>query len=245
MKHGNIKKGKAVKINTPFIISLSLIAILVAGYFFIPPYKNGIDDAYRVLTSKNEKLVREWVEQFGIGGPIVLILLMVLQMFLFVVPNILVMMISIVSYGPIWGSVISFLGVFASSSVGYAIGRKLGPYTLNRLVSQKILVKLVSFLENYGVGAIAITRLASLSNDSLSIAAGLLRMSYRKYILATLTGIAPLIVLLAIYGKNGKIEKALVWIAAISMVLLIVYIIIDKRRKKKNHLVHKRKDSTH
>ena len=58
-------------------------------------------------------------------------------------------------------------------------------------------------------------------------------MTYRKYILATLSGITPLIVLLAIYGKNGKIEKALIWIAAISMVLLIVYIIIDKRRKNK------------
>jgi len=243
MKHGNIQQGKTLKINTPLIISLSFLVVLVGGYFIIPAYKNGIDEAFSVLTSKDEKLIREWVEQFGIGGPIVLILLMVLQMFLFVVPNILVMMISIVSYGPIWGSVISFLGVFASSSVGYTIGKKLGPYTLNKLVSKKILVKLVTFLENYGVGAIAITRLASLSNDSLSIAAGLLRMSYRKYILATLAGITPLIVLLAIYGKNGRIERALIWIAGISMVLLIVYIIVDKRRKKKSHLDHKRRDS--
>jgi len=57
-------------------------------------------------------------------------------------------------------------------------------------------------------------------------------MNYRKYILATLSGITPLIMLLAIYGRNGKILKALIWIAAISLVLLIIYIVIDKRRKR-------------
>jgi uncharacterized membrane protein YdjX (TVP38/TMEM64 family) len=56
-------------------------------------------------------------------------------------------------------------------------------------------------------------------------------MSYRKYILATLAGIIPLIVLLAIYGKNGRIERALIWIAAISLVLLVAYIFIDKKKK--------------
>ncbi len=60
-------------------------------------------------------------------------------------------------------------------------------------------------------------------------------MNYRKYILATLSGITPLIMLLAIYGRNGKILKALIWIAAISLVLLIIYIVIDKRRKRNLH----------
>ena len=233
MQHDKKIEKKTFKVSTPLIISLSLLVILVAGYFIIPPYKHGIDRAFHVLTSKNERLIREWVEQFGIGGPIVLIVVMVLQMFLFIVPNILVMMIAIVSYGPVWGSVISLLGVFASSSIGYTIGKKVGPYTVNKIVSEKVLTRLADFIEHYGVGAIAITRLASLSNDSLSIAAGILKMSYHKYIIATMTGITPLVVLLAIYGKNGKIEKALIWIAAVSMVLLIVYIIIDKRRKKR------------
>jgi uncharacterized membrane protein YdjX (TVP38/TMEM64 family) len=58
-------------------------------------------------------------------------------------------------------------------------------------------------------------------------------MSYRKYILATLSGITPLVVLLAVYGKNGKIERALIWIAAVSLVLLVVYIVIDKKRRGK------------
>jgi uncharacterized membrane protein YdjX (TVP38/TMEM64 family) len=213
------------------LIVLSVIIILVACYFIFPGFKNGVNEIVNVLINKDEEEIEVWVEKFGIAGPLVLILIMVIQMFLFVVPNVLVMVISIVIYGPVWGSLISLVGVFCSSSLGYVLGRYLGPITVNKLIKVNTQNKIRAFIERYGVGAIAITRLAPLSNDSLSIVAGLLKMSYRKYILATLAGIIPLIVLLAIYGKNGRIERALIWIAAISLVVLVAYIFIDKKKK--------------
>ncbi len=220
----------------PFIISFSLVAIVVASYFFIPGFNGFIDEGFDVLTSNDQARIQRWVSQFRLAGPVVLILVMILQMFLFVVPNVFVMMVAIISYGPLWGAVISFLGVFFSSSVGYSIGRYLGPVTVDKLLSKKAQLKTTEFVKNYGIPAIAITRICSLSNDSLSIVAGLLRMSYKKYILATIGGISPLIILLAIYGKNGKILKGLIWIAAASLIILIIYIIIDKRRKKRKQL---------
>ena len=216
----------------PLIISLSLLVILAALYFIIPSFQNFINEAFNVLTSDDQEKITRWVAQFKLAGPVVLILIMVVQMFLFVVPNVFLMMVAIISYGPVWGAVISFLGVFSSSSVGYMIGKYLGPVTVRKLMSDKAQKKTSEFIKNYGVAAIAITRISSLSNDSLSIVAGLLKMSYQKYILATLGGITPLIVLLAIYGRNGKIFNALIWIAAFSLVLLVIYIIIDKRRKR-------------
>ena len=217
--------------NLPLIISLPLLALLVACYFLFPAFQSFVNEAFDVLTSNDQKKIQQWVSQFGFAGPLALIVLMVIQMFLFVVPNIFVMIVAIISYGPIWGAIISFLGVFASSSVGYLLGRYLGPVTVKRLLSEKAQRKTSDFIQNYGVAAIAITRICSFSNDSLSIVAGLLKMSYKKYILATLGGITPLIVLLAIYGKNGRILTALIWIAAVSLVLLIIYIVIDKKRR--------------
>ena len=217
----------------PLFISLSLLAILLGCYFLIPTFQSGIIEAYKVLTSENPEKIREWVKQFGFIGPLMLVLMMVVQMFLFVIPNILVMMVAITCYGPVWGSVISLVGVFASSSFGYMIGRYLGRATINRFIGVKTQERISNFIKEYGVPAIAITRLSSLSNDSLSFVTGMLRMSYVKYILATLGGITPLIVLLALYGRNGKIEKALIWIAALSVVLLVVYILLDKRKKKR------------
>lgn len=216
----------------PLLVSLFLLAILVVFYFVIPSFQSFIKEAFDVLTGENEERIRQWVAQFKLAGPVMLILIMIAQMFLFVVPNIFIMMVAIISYGPFWGSVISFLGVFASSSTGYMIGKYLGPVTVHKLMNEKVQKKTSEFIKRYGVTAIAITRISSLSNDSLSIVAGLLKMNYRKYILATLAGITPLIILLAIYGKNGKILKALIWIAALSLLSLIIYIIIDKRKKR-------------
>lgn len=216
----------------PYLISISILAVLGLCYWLIPPFQQGVKEAYEILTSEDQQRIKEWVSQFGIAGPLILVVLMMVQMFLFVVPNVLVMMVSITCYGPIWGSVISLAGVFASSSLGYMIGRFLGPRTVDKFISEKTRHKISDFIKAYGVPAIAITRLSSLSNDSLSFVTGILKMNYRKYILATMGGITPLVVLLAIYGGNGQIEKALFWIAGISLVLLIAYIIIDKRRKK-------------
>jgi uncharacterized membrane protein YdjX (TVP38/TMEM64 family) len=217
----------------PLIISILVLAILAGCYFFIPSFQSAVKEAFETLTSEDEARIQAYVSQFGMLGPLVIIVAMVLQMFLFVIPNILLMMIAILSYGPVWGSLISLTGVFAASSLGYFIGSKIGPVTLNKLVSVSTQQKITQFIQEYGVGAIVITRLSSFSNDGLSIVAGLLKMTYRKYILSTLAGITPLIIMLAFFGKNGKIEKALIWISAVSLVLLILYIVLDKRRKKR------------
>jgi uncharacterized membrane protein YdjX (TVP38/TMEM64 family) len=217
----------------PIIVPLLLLTGLVGSYILFPSFQHAINEAFAALTSDEQARIQTWVAQFGLWGPVVLILAMIAQMFLFVVPNVLLMMIAIISYGPIWGSIISWVGVFASSSLGYLIGSKLSQVTLDKLVSRSTQEKNTEFVNDYGVGAVMITRLSSFSNDSLSFVAGGLKMSYGKYILATQTGITPLIVLLALFGKNGKIEKALLWIAVFSMILLIGYIMLDKRRKSK------------
>ena len=216
----------------PLLISLFVFSLAVLMYFIIPRFHDFIHEAFHVLTSSDRQRIRNWVEQFGLWGPLVFLVVMVLQMFMFVVPNVFLMMIAILSYGPFWGAVLSLGGVFLSSTIGYLIGKYLGPVTVHKLMSEKAEKKTADFINTYGVPAIAITRLSSLSNDSLSIVAGLLQMRYKSYILATLSGITPLIVLLAIYGNRGKILNALIWIAAVSLVLLAIYIVVDKRRKK-------------
>lgn len=228
------KKSKLNK--TPIFIYLSIAIILVVSYFSFPEFKQAINEAFDVLTGEDEDRMKNWVLTFGIFGPVIIIVAMVAQMFLFVIPNVLLMMIAIVSYGPVWGSVISFVGVFVASSLGYYIGSKLSPVTLNKFVKVSTQEKIGEFIGDYGVGAIVITRLCSFSNDALSFVAGLLKMNYRKYILSTLAGITPLIVLLAIFGKNDKIEWALLWITIASLVMLVVYIILDRRKKRRKKM---------
>ncbi|MEI6948781.1 VTT domain-containing protein [Paraflavisolibacter sp. H34] len=217
----------------PLGFSLLFFGLLAGLYFLVPSFQEFSREAFAVLTSENEQEIKSWIGQFGIAGPLVFIGIMIAQLFLLVVPNVLLIMIAIVSFGPVWGSLLSLAGLLASSTVGFLIGRYLGPVSVNKLLSEKTQAKTADFIRSYGVAAIALTRLSGLSNDSLSIVAGLLKMDYKKYIGATLVGFIPLLVLLALFGNNGKILNGLLWIGGISLVLLAVYIIIDKKRKKK------------
>src|SRR5690606_30704054 len=144
---------------SPLIISLLLLFLLFICYFFIPSFNEAIREAFNVLTSGDEKLIRDWVSQFGMWGPVVIILAMVASMFLFVVPNLLLLIISSLSYGPLWGSVISIIAVFVSSTVAYLLGYWLGPGVLRRLLKEDTHTKLTTLVKEYGVGAIVLFRL--------------------------------------------------------------------------------------
>jgi uncharacterized membrane protein YdjX (TVP38/TMEM64 family) len=216
-----------------FVSMLSLLGIAAGCYFLIPDFKAGVNQVFHILTSEDQDEIQDWVKKFGIFGPIVLILAMAFQMFLLIVPNILLFAIAIVCYGPVWGGLICLIGVFSSSSLGYFIGKKLGPRAIDRFVSQRIQNRIQFFVERYGIKAVAIFRLSTISADSLGFIAGILEMNYKKYIIATMSGVTPLIVLVAVYGTNGKLETALLWIAGISLVCLVVYYFIDKKRRNK------------
>jgi uncharacterized membrane protein YdjX (TVP38/TMEM64 family) len=210
--------------------ALFLITV-VACYFVFPGFQQGVNEAFEVITSEDKDQIRDWVQRFGMLGPIVLILSMAAQMFMLIIPNILLFAIAIICYGPVWGGLISLVGVFLSSSLGYVIGKKLGPRAIDRFVSQNTQEKIQAYIERYGMKAVMIFRLSSLSTDSLGFVAGILEMNYKKYILATLIGVTPVIVLIAIYGNNGRLETALIWLASISLVIFIIYIIVDRKRQ--------------
>ncbi len=225
----SVKKSKA-----PLFISLLIIATLLLSYFFIPSVQDFLNNSWNVLTSNDQDRIRAWVGNFGWIGPIVIILSMVIQMFLLVIPSIILMVVSILAYGPIWGSLIIFASIFTASSVGYLIGRYLGPVIVEKLIGQKSEKKISDFLENYGFWAIFITRINPiLSNDAISFVAGILKMNYWRFISATLTGIAPLTIFIAVLGRTTEgLKTGLIWGSVISLILFIAYVYWDKKRDK-------------
>lgn len=232
MKKKQPKKPRSKGEKSVLLISVAIVVLLVGCYFLIPAFHEGINNAFIVLTSDDQDRIRDWVKQFKAWGPVIIILSMVAQMFALLIPNLLLFIIAIVCYGPVWGPVICLTGVFLSSTIGYFIGRNLGPRAIDRFISENAKKKIKVFVERYGVKAIFIARFSSFSSDGISFVAGILEMSYRNYILSTLAGITPLLIILALYGLNGNIERALIWIAAISLIGLGLYIFLDRKKRR-------------
>lgn len=230
---GNEKQSENVKQSKwPLIISLGIVATLVVLYFAVPDVKNFFKEAFNILTSGNNQRISKWIDELGFWGPFFIILTMVVQMFLIVIPSPLLMLVSVLAYGPWWGTLISVSAIFTASSVGYFIGRYLGEVAIVRIVGNKKEKQIEFYVKKYGFWAVIITRLAPfLSNDAISFVGGILRMGYWKFIGATLTGILPLAALIGYLGENWeRLKTGLIWVSAISIVLFIGYVIYDRKK---------------
>lgn len=226
LKNNSVKKSKA-----PLYVSLGILVLLVASYFLIPAVNQFLNEAWSVLTSNDNERIRKWVGDFGWFGPLMLVVSMVAQMFLIIIPSVALMVVSILAYGPIWGSLIVLLAIFTASSIGYWIGRYFGPMIVERLIGHKSEKKIASFLDDYGFWAIIVTRINPfLSNDAISFVAGILKMGYWKFIGATIVGIIPLTIFIAIIGKStATLESGLLWGSIISLVIFGGYVYWDKK----------------
>ena len=231
----DIETASVSKSKAPLYISLALVASIVACYFLIPSAQEFMDNAWSVLTSGDKKRITQWVDGFGWFGPVILILAMIIQMFLIVIPTVALMVVSIIAYGPIWGSLIVFAAVFSASTIGYVIGRYFGPVIVEKLIGEKNEQKIADFIDDYGFWAVIVTRINPfLSNDAISFVGGILKMTYWKFIGATLVGIAPLTIFIAILGRStDQLKSGLLWGSLVSLALFGAYVFWDKKKRKK------------
>lgn len=228
----NNQEEQVTQSKWPLYASVGLLLAIVLLYFTVPGVNSFFKEAYETLTSDNNQRISNWVDQLGFLGPFFIILAMVLQMFLLIIPSPLLMVVSVLAYGPYWGTLISVSAVAIASSVGYLIGRYLGEVTIARLLGEQKEKQLEFYVEKYGVWAVVITRLAPfLSNDAISFVGGILRMGFWRFIGATLAGIFPLAILIGYFGENNdRLKTGLIWVSAVSLVLFAGYVIYDRKK---------------
>lgn len=219
---------------TASFLSLLLLGSLVVLYFASPTVQQTVNEGFRLAKAGDEAALAKWFEQFGIWGPIAIILFMVLQMFLIIFPSWLPMVVATIGYGPIWGVVISIAAVIVASGIGYWIGQAFGARARDRFISQKKEEEISEALEEYGFGTVVLFRLSPfLSTDAISIIAGLLGMRFVPYLLATLAGITPLAIGIAYFTRDlDKLKTGLYWLGGIGVILYGLYIWLDRKRKK-------------
>jgi uncharacterized membrane protein YdjX (TVP38/TMEM64 family) len=218
----------------PLYVSVAIIAPLVAAYFLWPAFQEGLQEGWAVLRTGDQAKVAAWVAQFGYWGPVLVVVVMVAQMFLVVINNALLILVSILAYGPWRGGLLAWVGVLIASSVGYWLGRALGEPVVQRLLGEKNEKKVADFVEQYGLGAVALARLMPIvSNDAISFVAGAMRMGYFRFIGVTAVAVIPLISLLAYLGQNSdRLKTGLLWVSGVGVVLFGGYIWWKKAHKK-------------
>lgn len=219
-----------------YTVTLIIVGGLLILYFAHQPFQDFINNTWNILWSEDKQKISSHFESFGFWGPVAIIIVMILQIFLVVFPSWLPMIVAVLAYGFWGGALISIAGVYCASTIAFYIGKWLGEDHLEKIMGKSKNKKVEYWVSEYGFWTIALFRISPfLSNDAISIIAGMLSMKYRKFILATLTGIIPLSFAIAYFGQDiDKLKNGLYWIGGAGIVFYGIYVFIDYRKRKKS-----------
>ncbi len=123
-------------------------------------------------------------------------------------------------YGPIYGAVLAMLSTVISSSVAFFISRKLGKSFVEKIIRKRA-EKINLNIEKSGFKIIFVMRISGVFPlDIVSYAAGMTKVKYRDFILATILGSMLETISIAFMGHH--INKPLSPGFILSLILVIV-----------------------
>jgi uncharacterized membrane protein YdjX (TVP38/TMEM64 family) len=215
-----------------WMLPLCLVLLTIGMYALWPPFRASMHRAYTLLTGGNQEQLKAWITSFGAWGPITILGLMLLQTLVAFLPSVLIMVVSVLAYGALWGSLLAWGGLLVAALLAYCIGRALGPITISKLIGSKTEHQVATFVDRYGFWGIIAARISpALSTDAVSYAAGLTRMRLASFLVATAAGILPLVALIAFLGEDiDRLKTGLIWISVISLLVFLGYVIYDHRK---------------
>lgn len=139
----------------------------------------------------------EWIDEQPFA-PIVVALAYVLGGLL-VIPVMLLIAVTSIVFGPVLAIVYSLLGSILSASVIYSLGRTLGRDAVRRLAGRR-LNDLSRRLAHRGLLAIVLVRIVPVAPFSMiNIVAGASHIGWRDFILGTIVGLTPTIILTSMF----------------------------------------------
>jgi uncharacterized membrane protein YdjX (TVP38/TMEM64 family) len=172
------------------------------------------------------KLVR-LLQSLGWIGPLVSIGFMMLQAIVAPLPSFVITAANGMVFGIFWGAVISWVGGMAGALLNFWLARKLGYRKVQKWTKNtKWLNKIDEISGQNGFMIILIARLLPIvSFDAISLIAGISRIRYRAFLLATGIGQIPGTLLYVILGHDLiYIEQyqSRLWLVAGILIFLVL-----------------------
>lgn len=207
-----------------------LIALLAASYFLLP-------ETNLLKAILNEEALRTYIVHLGIWGPLAVIGLIVLAILVSPIPSAPIAIAAGAAYGHVWGTIYVILGAEIGAMAAFGLARWLGAETLQRWFGGRLPVALLGS-QNVLMGVVLVSRiLPFVSFDIVSYAAGLTVLSFWRFAISTLVGIAPMSFLLAHFGgemttgESSRIAASVLALGAIVLIPLVVKFVRERLRR--------------
>lgn len=179
------------------------IAGIILSYLLIPGLSKFLKTSLSLLRGYDFHGLRTWVLSYGIVAPLASIALMVVQSVVPFVPGVMMTLTNTWLFGWMFGSLYSGIGALLGAALDFYLARWYGKPFLDRFIQDKYIESLNHYILHHGVIAVLIARLIPIVPFKVvSYSAGFSAMPFRLFILITLLGQMPAIVLYSILGQR-------------------------------------------
>jgi len=175
--------------------------------------------------------IEETIQSWGAWGVVGSILAMVVHSFIPFPAEIIAVANGMV-YGLVWGTVITWTGAMIGALLAFGLARRFGRPFVDRMVARKEWDALDGWLADHGWKVVFVGRLIPvIAFNLINYAAGLTRITWRAFALATAVGILPVTVLVVMMGDNIESMEWGSWLALLAGAL-VLWIAVRRRLRR-------------
>ena len=223
------------------VLLVFLAALFGLIYLLSAGFRSEVNQALGLLGRGDIAGLKDYILSFGLWAPIASCFLMVLQAIVAPVPSFLITFANGLAFGVFWGWMLSLFGHVLAASVCFGISRSLGRVPVEVLVGKTGLQSADRWFARWGMYAVFVARLVpGIAFDVISYAAGLTRMRFRNFIIATALGIFPQTFLYSYLGRQAPEYATLFLVTSGLVVAGVVTVTViryrGERRKPKRNL---------
>ncbi|MCL5056431.1 MAG: TVP38/TMEM64 family protein [Actinobacteria bacterium] len=211
-----------------FIISVAFV-VLAIGAVIIDQARP--ESFLKLGIFKNSQEIADWLLSFGAWAVIISIAVMIIQTIATPVPLFIVAGANGYIFGIAWGIVITLVGALLGSTVAFFMARFMARDYFSRRLA-KYMPKVEEMSKTSGARVVFLARLVPILPSSIiSYAAGLSKVSFRGFFVASVFGKLPEIVIYTALGHS--LERAEGLITRVTVVIILLSLLIFSLHSKK------------
>ncbi len=210
---------------------LAAALVFAALALFVSPLSDLIENL-------DGERISHWVNAVGGWGPILIIVLMTVAIVASPIPSAPIALAAGAAYGHTAGTVYIVIGAELGALAAFSLARFLGRGVLTRWLGDKVDKGWLGSQNALTFTVFASRLMPFISFDIVSYAAGLSRLHFWRFAVATLAGIIPASFVLAHFGNEavsgepGRAAWAAIGLGALTLTPLVIVAVRDRRRKR-------------
>ncbi|SCM78701.1 SNARE associated protein [uncultured Sporomusa sp.] len=164
--------------------------------------------------------IRNMMLSLGYWGPLLYIICNIVRP-LFFFPAAVLAVGGGLAFGPVWGTIYLVIGTAGGAALCFGAARLLGRDRLTAWPKWAVLEELDNQAASHGFRTVLLLRLAPVIPwDAVSFLAGLSKVSFRPYVLATLVGSVPGAIAFSCFGNILFKSMPLAVLVAVTIVIM-------------------------